>query len=131
MDTFSSTSANNIIEDEIVDQEHGQHIGVCKWFNKKLGYGFITVLQNEKKGHNVFVHHSGIKPLNSQFRTLRKGEYVHFDLDNGKNGLQATHVTGILGGPLMCDNMIQRKIIRNDHEHEHVHFTSTLSPIMA
>lgn len=117
----------NVIEDEIVDQEHGEIIGVCKWFNKKLGYGFITVLENDKKGHNVFVHHSGIKPLNSQFRTLRKGEYVHFDLDHGKNGLQAMNVTGILGGPLMCDNMIQRKYVRTDTQINNVS-TPILSP---
>lgn len=114
MDT-SAAQVSAVIEDEIIDQEHGKSIGCVRWFNKKLGYGFITVLQNNNKGHNVFVHHSGIRPLNSQFRTLKKGEYVHFDLDNGKNGLQATHVTGILGGPLMCDNTVQRKSsARND-----------------
>lgn len=101
-----NTECNQMCVDEYVcDQEHGKLIGVCKWFNKKLGYGFITILQGDKKGTNVFVHHSGIKPLNSHFRTLRKGEYVHFDVEDGKNGLQGVGVTGVLGGPLMCDNL--------------------------
>jgi cold shock CspA family protein len=97
------------LEEEVGDNEHGECIGVCKWFNKKLGYGFITSYHGEHKGVNIFVHHSGINPLNSNFRTLRKGEYVHFDIENGKNGLQALRVTGIMGGPLMCDNMIQKQ----------------------
>ena len=95
------------VKEEVCDVEHGELVGNCKWFNKKLGYGFITVYQGEHKGVNIFVHHSGIKPLNSNFRTLRKGEYVSFDIENGKNGLQAMNVSGVLGGPLMCDNHIQ------------------------
>ena len=97
------------IEEFVGDHEHGEVIGVCKWFNKKFGYGFITACEGEHKGITVFVHHSGIKPLNSHFRTLRKGEYVHFDTETGKNGLQAVHVTGVLGGPLMCDNLVHNK----------------------
>lgn len=95
----------DILEEEIVTVEHGDVVGNCKWFNKKLGYGFITVYSGEKKGNNIFVHHSGIKPLNSHFKTLRKGEYVHFNIIDGQNGLQAIDVTGVCGGPLMCDNV--------------------------
>ena len=100
------------VDEYVGDNEYGTIIGVCKWFNKKLGYGFITVYQGDHKGTNVFVHHSGIKPLNSHFRTLRKGEYVHFDIENGKNGLQGVNVTGVLGGPLMCDNLTNTKYTR-------------------
>jgi cold shock CspA family protein len=96
------------VDEYVADNEHGTLIGNCKWFNKKLGYGFITAYEGEHKGTNIFVHHSCIKPLNSTFRTLRKGEYVHFDVENGKNGLQAINVTGVLGGPLMCDNFINK-----------------------
>jgi cold shock protein len=100
----------DILEEEIVTVEHGDVVGNCKWFNKKLGYGFITVYSGEKKGNNIFVHHSGIKPLNSHFKTLRKGEYVHFNIIDGQNGLQAIDVTGVCGGPLMCDNVEVRSI---------------------
>lgn len=100
--------------EEMVDTiEHGDVIGNCKWFNKKLGYGFITVYDGEKKGCNIFVHHTGIQPLNSNFKTLRKGEYVHFNIIEGQNGPQATHVTGVCGGPLMCDNVEMRRSQNN------------------
>jgi|TARA_Y100000389_G_scaffold204971_1_gene261436 cold shock CspA family protein len=94
-----------VFEEIIEDVEYGSIIGNCKWFNKKLGYGFITVYSGENKGRNIFVHHTGIKPLNSHFKTLRKGEYVNLNIIDGKNGLQAIDVTGICGGPLMCDNI--------------------------
>ena len=97
----------------IEDKPHGEEIGNCKWFSKKLGYGFITVFTGEYKGQNIFTHHSGIKPLNSNYRTLKKGEYVHFNVGTGKNGIQAIDITGILGGPLMCDNIIYNSSYTN------------------
>lgn len=101
--------AENDYEEIVESSDHGNMIGNCKWFNKKLGYGFITVYTGDRRGVNIFVHHTGIKPLNSNFRTLRKGEYVHFNIVDGMNGLQATDVTGVLGGPLMCDNIETRR----------------------
>jgi cold shock CspA family protein len=102
------------VEEQILEEipdnvAHGEFIGNCKWFNKKLGYGFITVYTGDKRGNNIFVHHTGIKPLNSNFKTLKKGEYVHFNIITGKNGLQAVEVTGVCGGPLMCDNIDVRR----------------------
>lgn len=81
----------------------GTFTGQCKWFNDKYGYGFITVTTGVKKGVDIFVHHTGIRPLNSIYRTLRKGEYVNFNIVMGENGDQAVDVTGIGGGTLMCD----------------------------
>ena len=83
----------------------GKFTGQCKWWSNRLNYGFITVCSDEDnmKGIDVFCHHSGIIPLNSKYRTLRKGEYINFNLVDGPKGKQAVHVTGILGGPLMCD----------------------------
>jgi cold shock CspA family protein len=99
-----------LVEEErvVVEEEHntlkvGQYVGQCKWFNDLLGYGFVTVCDGNEKGKDIFVHHSGIMPLNSNYRTLKKGEYLNFDIIDGMNGLQAVHVTGIQGGPLMCD----------------------------
>lgn len=88
---------------EMNDNVVGEYIGQCKWFNDKLGYGFITVQHGEEKGKDIFVHHSGIRPLNSNYKTLKKGEYINFSITNGDNGLQAINVTGICGGSLMCD----------------------------
>jgi cold shock protein len=81
----------------------GVFVGQCKWFNDRYGYGFITVTQGEQKGRDIFVHHSGVKPLNSIYRTLKKGEYINFNIITGENGPQAIDVTGIGGGCLMCD----------------------------
>lgn len=90
------------------DTTHGVYIGNCKWFNSKLGYGFLRICNTELKGTDVFVHHSGLTPLNSSFKTLYKGEYVHFNMTDGRSGKQAMDVTGIFGGPLMCDNVTHR-----------------------
>lgn len=92
-----------VVEEENGSKKVGKYTGQCKWFNDLLGYGFVTVCDGEDKGKDIFVHHSGIMPLNSNYRTLKKGEYLNFDIINGMNGLQAVHVTGIQGGPLMCD----------------------------
>jgi cold shock protein len=88
---------------EVVDEPYGSYHGQCKWFNDKLGYGFITIRSDEYKGRDIFVHHSGIQPLNSDYKTLKKGEYISFNIKQGTNGLQAVSVTGIFGGTLMCD----------------------------
>lgn len=92
-----------VVEEENGTKKVGKYVGQCKWFNDLLGYGFVTVCDGGDKGKDIFVHHSGIMPLNSNYRTLKKGEYLNFDIIDGMNGLQAVHVTGIQGGPLMCD----------------------------
>ena len=99
-----------VVEEEHQNEQHyGKYVGQCKWFNDTYGYGFITVCDGEEKGKDVFVHHSGIRPLNSNYRTLKKGEYLTFDLEAGAKGLQAVNVKGINGGPLMCDCMASTK----------------------
>lgn len=99
------------IVDEIVDAAHGTEktIGQCKWFNASLGYGFLTICNGPDAGKDIFVHHSGIRPANSHYRTLWKGEYVSFALVTGPNGPQATSVTGVCGGTLMCDVVPMRR----------------------
>ena len=99
-----------IVMDEIEDRDVvGKYTGQVKWFNDRLGYGFCTICGGDDKGKDVFVHHTGIRPANSNYKTLRKGEYVNFNLTNGHNGPQAVDVTGICGGSLMCDVMPIRR----------------------
>jgi CspA family cold shock protein len=99
-----------LVMDEVVDRDVvGKYTGQVKWFNDKLGYGFITVCDGRDKGKDIFVHHTGIRPVNSNYKTLRKGEYVNFNLTNGHNGPQAVDVTGICGGSLMCDVLPMRR----------------------
>jgi cold shock CspA family protein len=109
----SSEDEPVVIHEVNTERLFGEVIGSCKWFNKKLGYGFITIYTGEHKGKNVFVHHSGIEPLNSHFKTLRKGEYVSLNIIEGINGSQGVEVKGVCGGPLMCDHI---DILRKYHE---------------
>ena len=102
---MTQESSQEVITEVSPSSNFGSLIGCCKWFNKKLGYGFITVYTGEHKGNNIFVHHSGIQPLNSNFKTLKRGEYVSLNVIEGQNGTQAVDVKGVCGGPLMCDNV--------------------------
>lgn len=82
-----------------------KYTGQVKWFNNKIGYGFITVL-DDNLNKDVFVHHMNICPLESNYRTLKMGEYVEFTLDTnceGAHSEQAVNVTGIKGKELQCD----------------------------
>lgn len=97
-----------VVEEKSDNDKLGEYMGQCKWFNDRLGYGFLVVsTEGEKKATDVFVHHIGIKTKNSHYKTLRKGEYVQFDIGQstikGPHKTQAVNITGILGGPLMCD----------------------------
>ncbi len=58
-----------------------------KWFDTKKGYGFIK----QPDGDDVFVHFSGI--MGEGFKSLRAGEEVEFEIEDGPKGPQATHVT--------------------------------------
>ena len=81
-------------------------IGRVKWFNSKTGYGFITIMNGEKNGNDVFAHHSAIKCSNNQFKYLVQGEYISLNVVNtpdSKHPFQAENITGVCGGKLMCE----------------------------
>jgi len=64
--------------------------GKVKWFDTKKGYGFISPGEGAGAG-DIFVHYTAIKSEN-EFKTLREGMAVSFDLTEGKRGLQALNV---------------------------------------
>ena len=87
--------------------------GRVKWFNNKVGYGFITVTDGSRSGSDIFAHHSAISVSSQQYRYLVQGEYVEFQLSptqNGKYEFQATNICGIKSGQLMCET---RNVVRN------------------
>ncbi len=80
--------------------------GQVKWFNSKTGYGFITIVDGEHAGKDIFTHYSSIQVTDSQYKFLVQGEYVELGLskpESGTHEFQATNVTGIKGGKIMCE----------------------------
>jgi CspA family cold shock protein len=94
-------------------------IGRVKWFNTKSGYGFITITDGEQSGNDIFVHHSAVVVSDEQYRYLVQGEYVQFELvsvEGGKHEIQATNVSGIKGGKLMCETRNEFKSARKNYK---------------
>jgi len=60
--------------------------GTVKWFNDKKGYGFLS----REDGEDVFVHYSAIEK--SGFKTLKEGQNVEFEIQDGPKGPQAVNV---------------------------------------
>lgn len=87
-----------------------RYTGQVKWFNNKTGYGFITICDGEHKDKDIFTHYSSIRVSDSQYKYLVQGEYVELGLvkpDSGDHEYQATDVTGIKGGRIMCETRQQ------------------------
>jgi CspA family cold shock protein len=94
-------------------------IGRVKWFNSKAGYGFITVSDGVRAGTDVFVHHSAINVNSQQYKYLVQGEYLEFNLvtsEGGKHEYQASSVSGINAGKLMCETRQEFKVARRNYK---------------
>jgi CspA family cold shock protein len=63
--------------------------GTVKWFDDQKGYGFIE----QEDGPDVFVHHTGIS--GTGFKSLKEGDRVSFEIEQGKKGPAAVDVTVI------------------------------------
>ncbi|KAM8846137.1 protein lin-28 homolog B [Synchiropus picturatus] len=75
--------------------------GFCKWFNVRMGFGFISMTSSEgspvEPPLDVFVHQS--KLVMEGFRSLKEGEQVEFTYKKSSKGLESLRVTGPGGGP--------------------------------
>ncbi|MFX0072546.1 MAG: cold shock domain-containing protein [Candidatus Hermodarchaeota archaeon] len=79
--------------------------GIVKWFNNKMGYGFIQTQQ----GRDVFVHHSAVQIENlGAYKTLKEGDRVKFELVEEKKGPQAINVIKITKTNLIPNQIIQK-----------------------
>jgi cold shock protein len=61
--------------------------GTVKWFNASKGYGFITPSDG---GDDVFAHYSAIEM--DGYKTLKEGQQVEFEIQEGPKGPQASHI---------------------------------------
>jgi cold shock CspA family protein len=81
-------------------------LGQVRFFGLK-GYGFITPLEGDRTGTDIFVHHTAIQGAH---RTLRGGEIVEFEVHESSDRnvpadrkTNAAKVTGVRGAPLMAE----------------------------
>ncbi len=63
--------------------------GSVKWFNNAKGYGFVK-LDGDEQDEDVFVHFSAIDM--DGYKTLKEGQKVEFEINQGPKGLHAAHV---------------------------------------
>ena len=62
-------------------------LGKVKWFNNAKGYGFILP---ENGGEDLFAHYSSVEM--DGFKTLRAGDDVEFEIEEGPKGSHAVHI---------------------------------------
>lgn len=110
---------------ETTEATSERQLGICKWFDKMKGFGFVQGLDDKR---DFFAHHTQINrsPDTSKafdenvFRYLVAGEYVEFtineqepdeddDAQNDSKRVMAACVTGLRGGPLMFQTQLQQQ----------------------
>lgn len=64
-------------------------VGKVKWFDSKKGFGFIV--PQDGQGGDIFVHYTAIKSDN-EFKTLKAGMTVEYEVTEGQKGLHALNV---------------------------------------
>ena len=61
--------------------------GTVKWFNNAKGYGFILPSDG---GGDLFAHYTAIQM--EGYKTLKAGQQVVFDVEEGPKGLHAVNI---------------------------------------
>jgi CspA family cold shock protein len=61
--------------------------GTVKWFDPKLGYGFILPDGREDiRENHIFLHFNSITESGGGYKTVNQDDKVEFDVEPGKNG---------------------------------------------
>ncbi|KAM6974327.1 protein lin-28 homolog A-like [Tautogolabrus adspersus] len=83
-------------EEEGEEEVVARGSGVCKWFNVRMGFGFLSMSSRDgaplEEPLDVFVHQSKLHM--DGFRSLREGEPVEFTFKKSSKGLESVLVTG-------------------------------------
>ncbi len=66
--------------------------GTVKWFNNAKGFGLICP---EGEDGDIFAHYSTIKM--DGYRTLKAGQQVDYEVEEGPKGYHASSVTPVDG----------------------------------
>jgi len=130
--SFEQTNTQNTVT-------KSELFGRVKWFNHRLGYGFITTIfhhsqegDEDAQPQDIFVHHNAIKSEEDSYKYLVQGEYVQFNLVDTENTtykVQADEVRGIYNGKLLCDvHNEQKKHSSSLNHHQSHHSQSHPSP---
>ncbi|XP_041822849.1 protein lin-28 homolog A-like [Melanotaenia boesemani] len=97
--------AGGCAQGEEVEEDAGlsRGTGVCKWFNVRMGFGFLSMSSQDgvplQQPLDVFVHQSKLHM--EGFRSLREGEAVEFTFRKSSKGLESIRVTGPNGAPCL------------------------------
>jgi len=94
-----------------------------KWFNRTAGWGFVSLTSSAEEHNNddVFVHWKSLDVGNEQYKYLVNGEYIHLKINytpEGEHSYQASNVTGVDGGKLMCETRNEENDSKRSTESE-------------
>ena len=94
-----------------------------KWFNRTAGWGFVSLTSSalEHENDDVFVHWKSLNVGNEQYKYLVNGEYISLKIKytpDGEHSYQASDVTGIDGGKLMCETRNEENDNRRENDGE-------------
>lgn len=115
---MSSSEVETNASTIVVPSEGLSCLGCVKWFNTKSGYGFVSVINGDLKGEDIFTHHSSISVSQEQYKYLVQGEYVSIlvlESESKDYKWQTKSVKGVCDGPLMCETRNLQRSSRNEY----------------
>lgn len=96
--TKSSASRSSTSTQSTSVPQGPRQMGRVKWFSNQFGF-----IRNVDSEDDYFVHFTALRIPEDVYGTLYTNEYVEFSVTKDENGkMFAVDVTGIKGGPLLC-----------------------------